>query len=90
MAPAMPPSDGDGAELDQALPLARDLVAEPGGTAGVAGPDAHRVGHVGRQRRIAQCQQERERDEAATAGHPVEDPGSQTTEKKQNDMDTTE
>ena len=86
MAPAMPPSGGHGAELDQALPLARNLLAEPRRATGVPGPDAHGVGDVGRERRIAQGQQERERDEAAAAGHPVEDPGAHTPEDQQDDV----
>ena len=73
IAPATPPTTATGLRLDQALPLAGDLVAEPGGARGVAGPDADGVGDVGRERRIAQCQQKRERDEASAAGHPVED-----------------
>ena len=35
---------------------------------------------------IAQGQQERERDEAAATGHPVEHPGAHTPENQQDDM----
>ena len=80
------PEGGHGAERDQPVPLAGDLVAEARRAAHIAGPDAHRVGDVRRQSRIAQGQEQREGDEAAPAGHAVDDTGTQSTEEEKDDV----
>jgi hypothetical protein len=58
----------------------------PARAAEVSRPDAHRVGDVRRQGGIAEGEEDRKGDQAAPAGHPVEDAGDQSGEKDQDDM----
>jgi hypothetical protein len=81
-----PTEHGNGTEAHQALTLARDLVAEPGCAPDVPGPDANRIGDVCRERRIAQRQQQGERNQASATGHAVEDAGAQPAEEQENDV----
>ncbi len=77
---------GDGGEADQPPRLVADLAAVAGRRGDVARPDPDGVGDVGGERRIAEGQQDRERDQAAAAGHAVEDAGPQARQDDQHDV----
>ena len=76
----------DRSEAHEPGALVADLLAEAGGRGQVAGPDADRVRDVGGERRVAQPEQDREGDQAAAAGHAVEDPGAEPSKDDQHDV----
>ena len=66
--------------------LVADLPAEAGRRGHVARPDPDGVGDVRRQGGVAEPEQDRERDQAAPAGHAVEDAGTQPAEQEDHDV----
>ena len=81
-----PARQGHRRQPGQTAGLITDLPAVAGGGGQVAGPDPHGVGDVGRESRIPECQEDRERDQAATPRHAVEDAGTDPGQHDQHDV----
>src|ERR1019366_7219114 len=78
--------DGNRAQAQEPLALPADLVAEACRAPGVAGPDPHGVGDVGRQGGIPKSQEEGERNEASPPRHAVDDAGAEASEEEKDDV----